>query len=107
MIVDVLTMTVDPSDNVWVGADDDLYRFKKPRCSGVRIARSHVISAESTIIALPSGQIAAAAVKDTVNGFEPGAVDIFIPSRGKFVRNAIKPSRIRNRLSSIARRISS
>lgn len=28
VLVDVLAMTVDPSDNVWVGADDNLYRFK-------------------------------------------------------------------------------
>ena len=32
-----------------------------------------------------------------MNGFEPGAVDIFTPSRGKFVRHAIKTVAYPNR----------
>ncbi len=90
VLADVLTMTVDPSDNVWVGADDNLYRFKKPSYSGARIARSMLFTNPQAIVALPTGQIATTAVKDTVNGFEPGAVDIFTSSRGEFVRRAIK-----------------
>ena len=89
VLVDVLAMTVDPSDNVWVAADDNLYRFKKPSYTGARIAHSVLVTNPQGIVALPTGQIAATAVKD-VSGFKPGAVDIFTLSQGKFVRHAIK-----------------
>lgn len=90
VLVDVLAMAVDSSDNVWVCADDNLYRFKKPSYSGTRIARSLFCTNPQATVALPTGQIAVTAVKDTSNGFAAGAVDVFTNKRGKFVLHKIK-----------------
>lgn len=89
-LIDVLSMAVDTSDNLWVGADDNLYRFKKPSYKGALIARSILSTNPQAIVALPTGQIAVTAVKDTISGFAAGAVDIFTPKRGKFVLHKIK-----------------
>lgn len=86
----MLAIAVDSSDNVWVGADGNLYRFKKPSYSGDRIARSMLFTNPQAIVALPTGKIAVTAVKDNSNGFAAGAVDIFTPKRGKFVLHKIK-----------------
>lgn len=88
-LIDVLSMAVDTSDNLWVGADDNLYRFKKPSYKGALIARSILSTNPQAIVALPSGQIAVSAVKDT-SGFAAGSVDIFTPKRGKLVLHKIK-----------------